>query len=228
MRFFGALTFTVKVNHDWSVFALLQLYWRSCSLFCRYSLAENDSRELIGRLIDHYVVLVNGGERVVIRKLASTLATIFLKTDAPWTRAILSLGASLANGKKVHEEDCGSLNLQNNILPALSESHIISLLYFSNILAEETGRLGTESRKAGDTQRISENIRDAFILVEFVLSQILQHSASGGSIANEVLGTEAINCYHVSFASFRYAVPIPVSNSMFLGLDLCSKLIPTA
>lgn len=171
--------------------------------------------------------MVNGGERVVIRKLASTLATIFLKTDAPWTRAILSLGASLANGKNVREEDCGSLNLQNNILPALSESHIISLLYFSNILAEETGRLGTESRKAGDTRRISENIRDAFTLVEFVLSQILQHGTSSGSIANEVLGTEAINCYHVSFGSLLYFVFMTVSNFRLPGLDLCSKLIST-
>lgn len=204
------------------------MYWRPCSLLCRYNLAENDSHELIGRLIDHYVVLVNGGERVVIRKLASTLATIFLKTDAPWTRAILSLGASLANGKNVREEDCESLNLENNILPALSESHIISLLYFSNILAEETGRLGTESRKAGDTRRISENIRDAFTLVEFVLSQLLQHSTSGGSIANEVLGTEAISCYHVSFASSLYFVPMTISNSRLLGLDLCSKLISAA
>ncbi|KAL4784627.1 armadillo-type protein [Aspergillus varians] len=184
LRFFGALTFTVKVNHDW------------------HNLAGHDAHELIGRLIDHYVFLVNGGERVVIRKLASTLATIFLKADAPWTRAILSLGASLVHGKNVREEECASIDFQTGILPALSENQVISLLYFSNILAEEISRLGTESRKPGDTHRISENIRDAFLLVEFVLSQILQHGASGGSIPNEVPGTEAINSYQ-SWISVR-------------------------
>ncbi|KAL4967516.1 putative importin 13 [Aspergillus stella-maris] len=177
LRFFGALTFTVKVNHDW------------------HSLAENDARELIGRLIDHYVSLVNGGERVVIRKLASTLATIFLKTDAPWTRAILSLAASLTNGKSVREEECASIELQNGILSAMSESQVIALLYFSNILAEEASRLGTESRKPADTRRISENLRDAFTLVQFVVSQLLQHGASGGPVANELPGTLAITSY---------------------------------
>ncbi|KAL4806137.1 armadillo-type protein [Aspergillus unguis] len=180
LRFFGALTFTVKVNHDW------------------HNLADSDARELIGRLIDHYVFLVNGGERLVIRKLASTLATIFLKADTPWTRAILSLGASLANGKYVAEVDCASVSLQN-ILPALSEGQVVSLLYFSNILAEDISRLGTESRKPEDTRRISENLCDAFLILEFVLSQILQHGASGG---NEIPGTEAINSYH-SWISVR-------------------------
>ncbi|KAL4916815.1 armadillo-type protein [Aspergillus aurantiobrunneus] len=213
LRFFGALTFTVKVNHDW------------------HSLADNDAHELIGRLIDHYVCLANEGGRLVIRKLASTLATIFLKADAPWTRAILSLGASLANGKHVREEECTSIGLQTNILPVLSESQVISLLYFSNILAEEISRLNTELRRPGDTRRISENVRDAFVLVEFVLSQIVQHGASGGSVANEVPGTEAINSYQ-NWISVRSSFQlhdaisvlqlVPATNCVIQSLNLPS------
>ncbi|OGM39816.1 importin 13 [Aspergillus bombycis] len=87
LRFFGALTFTVKINQDWQ------------------QLNEDEARELLGRLIDHYVVLVNGGERpLVVRKLASSLATIFLKPNAPWNHAIWNLAASLANGKHISEE----------------------------------------------------------------------------------------------------------------------------
>ncbi|KAI9374270.1 armadillo-type protein [Aspergillus egyptiacus] len=179
LRFFGALTFTVKVNHDWQ------------------SLSTDDAQELIGRLIDHYVFLVSSGERpLVIRKLASTLATIFLKADSPWTRAILSLGASLANGKNVREQECISIDLQNTLFPAMSEVQVVSLLYFSNILAEDINRLGSDSRRHDDVRRISENVKDAFLLAEFVLSQILQHNASGGSVSTEVPGTEAINSYH--------------------------------
>ncbi|KAL3431876.1 armadillo-type protein [Aspergillus tetrazonus] len=188
LRFFGALTFTVKINHDW------------------HNLADHDAYELIGRLIDHYVFLVNEGERVVIRKLASTLATIFLKANAPWTRAVLRLAVSLANGKSVPEDQCASISLQD-VLPALSEIQVISLLFFSKILAEEIGRSGGESRKPEDTRRISENLGDAFLLVDFVLSQILKHDVSGGSVANEVPGTEAINSYH-SWAFVRSSLQL--------------------
>lgn len=168
--------------------------------FLRHNLTENDARELIARLVDHYIFLANGGERLVIRKLASTLATIFLKTGAPWTRAILSIGASLANSKYVDEEACISVNLES-ILPSLSGGQIVALLYFSNILAEDICRLGMECRHLQDTRRISENLPDSFLLVEFVLSQIVQHGVSGGSAANEIPGTEAINSFHVSFAT---------------------------
>ncbi|KKK17961.1 hypothetical protein P175DRAFT_0493630 [Aspergillus ochraceoroseus IBT 24754] len=178
LKFFGALTFTVKINHDWQ------------------NLTQEDTEELIGRLIDHYVFLVNGGERpLVIRKLASSLATIFLKPDAPWTRAIVNLAASLANGKYIHEKQCQTIDLRSTILPAMSESQVVSLLYFSNILAEEVNRLGSDSRRGKDSYRASENIKDAFLLVEFVLAQLLHHDASGRSVSNEVPGTEAINSY---------------------------------
>ncbi|KAL4933131.1 putative importin 13 [Aspergillus undulatus] len=213
LRFFGALTFTVKVNHDW------------------HSLADNDARELVARLIDHYVSLVSGGDRVVIRKLASTLATIFLKADAPWTRAILSLGASLTNGKSVREEDCASIDLQNGIPSALSEGQVIALLYFSNILAEDISRLGTESRKPEDIRRISHNLRDAFSLVEFVLSQLLQYGVSGGSVANELPGTLAINSYQ-SWISVRSSLQLhdaisvselgPATNHVIQCLNIAS------
>ncbi|KAL4903967.1 hypothetical protein BDW74DRAFT_36426 [Aspergillus multicolor] len=212
LRFFGALTFTVKVNHDW------------------HNLADNDAYELIGRLIDHYVSLVSGGERIVIRKLASTLATIFLKANAPWTRAILSLGASLANGKNAPEEQYSSIRL-HDILSALSENQVTALLYFSKILAEEIGRSGAESRKPEDTRRISANLQDAFLLAEFVLSQMLAHNASGGSVANEIPGTEAINSYH-SWISVRsllqlhdtISVPqlVPATNCVIGSLNIPS------
>ncbi|KAL2868217.1 putative importin 13 [Aspergillus lucknowensis] len=220
LRFFGALTFTVKVNHDWQ------------------NLTTSDAQELIGRLIDHYVFLVNGGERpLVIRKLASTLATIFLKANAPWARAILSLGASLRSGKNVYEDECRSISLQNDILPALAESQVVSLLYFSNILAEEINRLGSESRRAEDVHRISENIKDAFLVVEFVLSQILQHDASGTSISKEVPGSEAINSYQTwisvrstfqLYDSISPAQLVPATNCVIQSLTVSSLSKTTA
>ncbi|KAA8641852.1 putative importin 13 [Aspergillus tanneri] len=184
LRFFGALTFTVKINQDW------------------HQLNENEAQELLGRLIDHYVFLVNGGERpLVIRKLASSLATIFLKPNAPWTRALWNLAASLANGKYLSEEQSQSFDLQNAVLPALSEMQIASLLYFSNTLAEEINRSHSESRRSGDNDRIAENIKDAFSLIEFVLQQILQQETAPSLISDEGPGTEAVNSYNTSSLS---------------------------
>jgi hypothetical protein len=114
----------------------------------------------------------------------------------------LSLGASLASGKNISEENCQSITLQDAILPALAENQVISLLYFSNILAEEINRLGSESRRSGDVHRISENIKDAFLLVEFVLSQILQHDTSNSGASNEVPGAVALDSYQVRLSKY--------------------------
>ncbi|KAL4884145.1 armadillo-type protein [Aspergillus karnatakaensis] len=118
----------------------------------------------------------------------------------------------------------------------MTENQLVSLLYFSNTLAEEINRLGSESRKAEDVGRVSENISDAFQIVEFVLSQILQHDASGGSISNEVPGVEAINSYH-SWVSVRSSFQlhdtfpvtrlVPATNCVIRSLKI-TPLLKTA
>ncbi|RAL02109.1 putative importin 13 [Aspergillus ibericus CBS 121593] len=201
LRFFGALTFTVKINQDWQ------------------SLSSEEAQELLGRLIEHYVFLVNGGERpLVIRKLASSLATIFLKPNAPWTRALCNLAASLAGGKHVSEEYCKSIALRDAVLPAMSERQVTSLLYFSNILAEEIHRWSSEPRRSREEHHIYANVKDAFVLIDFVLGHIMQQHASGIPISDEVLGSEVINSYQ-AWMNVRSAIQLRDSLS---ALDLAS------
>ncbi|OJI88998.1 hypothetical protein ASPTUDRAFT_60784 [Aspergillus tubingensis CBS 134.48] len=187
LRFFGALTFTVKINHDWQ------------------SLSPEEAQELLGRLIDHYVFLVNGGERpLVIRKLASSLATIFLKPNAPWSRALCNLAASLANGKHVSEEHCKSIDLRGAVLPAMSERHI--------------HRWSSEPRRSREEHHTYVNVKDAFAVVDYVLSHIMQQHASGIPVSDEALGTEAINSYQ-AWMNVRSAIQLRDSLSV---LDLAS------
>ncbi|PYI20743.1 importin 13 [Aspergillus violaceofuscus CBS 115571] len=197
LRFFGALTFTVKINQDWQ------------------HLSTEEAQELLGRLIDHYVMLVNGGERsLVVRKLASSLATIFLKPNAPWTRALCNLAASMADGKYVSEEHCKDVDLKNTVLPALSECQVTALLYFSNTLGEEIHKWSSEARRNRDDHPISENIKDAFVLVDVVLGHILQQVASGAHLSDDSLGDEAINSYQTWMSvrsAFQLRDTIPVS-----------------
>lgn len=107
----------------------------------RQILSENDAKELLGRLLDHYVFLVNGGERpLVLRKLASSLVTIFLKPKSPWTRAILNVAVSLVAGKYVAEDQCSEVDMGAAVLPAMNEGQLVALLYFSHVLAEDINR----------------------------------------------------------------------------------------
>lgn len=175
-----------------------QLDGRRFNSHFRKHLSEDEIRELLGRLIDHYVFLVNAGEQpLVIRKLASSLATIFTKPKTPWTRALLNLAASIANGKYISEEQCQSFSLEDAVLPVLSETQLLSLLYFSSILGEELDRFNTEMSRTGDEKRISENIDNAFHIVEFVLRRVLQQESSGVLGSGTAPGIEAINTYHV-------------------------------
>ena len=150
-------------------------------------------------MIDHYVTLVNAGEQpLVIRKLASSLATIYLSPGATWTRALLNLAASLANGKYIPEERCQSLDLETAILPVMSETQVVSLLYFSNILAEEIDKCAANIRGLKGESCIPQSARDAFVLVQYVLNHVLQQEASGTPVSDAATGTEAITSYQVS------------------------------
>lgn len=180
----------------------------------RSQLNEDDAREILGRLIDHYVLLVNAGEQpLVVRKLASSLATIFLSPGVPWARALLNLAASLANGKYITEEQCQSLDLETAVLPVMSETQVVSLLYFSNILAEELDKSSAEARPNEDNHRVNQNVGDAFSLVEVVLRHILQQEASGVPVSDAAAGTEAIQSYQASR---------PAPSCYPLWTDLCS------
>lgn len=196
----------------------------------RQSLSPEEAQELLGRLIDHYVFLVNGGERpLVIRKLASSLATIFLKPNAPWSRALCNLAASLADGKHVSEEYCKSIDLRNAVLPAMSERHVTSLLYFSNILAEEIHRWSSEPRRSREEHHTYVNVKDAFSVVDYVLSHIMRQHASGIPASDEALGTEAINSYQVGFVfQTLLASQLHLISDYIPGVDECTERNPIA
>ncbi|RMJ21415.1 importin 13 [Aspergillus sp. HF37] len=79
----------------------------------------------------------------------------------------------------------------------MSEAQVVSLLYFSNILAEELDKRSADARENEEQRRVAQNTGDAFCLVEFVLRHVLQQEASGNPVSDADAGTEAINSYHV-------------------------------
>lgn len=149
-------------------------------------------------MVDHYVALVNVGESaLVVRKLASSLVTIFLKPTTSWARAVLNVAASLANGNYVPEEQCQSVDLENAVLPAMSQNQVVALLYFSTTLGEDLDKWSAEMRRNEDRDRVAHNIEDALCLAEFVLGHIIKQELSGTPVMDATPGVESINSYYV-------------------------------
>ncbi|KAJ5902796.1 hypothetical protein N7495_003324 [Penicillium taxi] len=156
-RFMGALTFTVKVNVSGA------------------EIEEAATWQILERLTNHFIAIVNEGEQtMVIRKLASSLVTIFRHSASTWTRAIWQLAASLANGSYVGEQEALTVDLLNTLLPALTSSKATALVFFSVALAEEAIRLEAEPQGSVGPiiERVVANIKDSFLLVQYILPQI--------------------------------------------------------
>ncbi|KAJ5266597.1 Armadillo-like helical [Penicillium angulare] len=178
-RFMGALTFTVKVNVSGD------------------DLDEPTSWQILERLINHFIAIVDQGEQLmVVRKLASSLVTIFRHKASSWKRAIWQLAASLANGGYVSESNAQTVDFLTGVLPALNTQKATALVFFSVALAEEGLRLQMEPQLAGWViLRLVENIEDAFLLVQYIIQQITTHASEASSdsleatLSNEVMGS---------------------------------------
>lgn len=156
--------------------------------------------EIQERLINHFISMVNEGEQAfVTRKLASSLITVFRHHATPWKRALWQLAASLAHGGYVSEQEAQTVDFVR-VMPALTTEQATALLFFSIALAEETLRLDTEPQDLVGpvVQRAVANIKDGFLLVEYVMQQISHHPALAQSESPEVsLGIEAMSSWKV-------------------------------
>ncbi|KAJ5665335.1 Armadillo-like helical [Penicillium maclennaniae] len=177
-RFMGALTFTVKINVSGG------------------EVKETMAAQILELLVNHFITIVNEGEQAfVIRKLASSLIAIFRHPTIPWKRALWQLAASLAHGNFVQEDQSQTVDFLSGVLPALSTPQATALLFFSVSLAEETLRLDTEPQNlvAPVIQRAVSNIKDGFLLVQYIMRQIAQHpSISQGESPEITLANEAM------------------------------------
>lgn len=88
-----------------------------------------------------------------------------------------------------------------SVMPALTTEQATALLFFSVALAEETLRLDTEPQDlVGPVlQRAVVNIKDGFLLVQYIMQQIANHPALANSDSPEVaLCIEAMSSWKVS------------------------------
>lgn len=156
--------------------------------------------EIQERLTNHFIAMVNEGEQAfVTRKLASSLITVFRHHATPWKRALWQLAASLAHGGYVSEQEAQTVDFLS-VIPALTTEQATALSFFSLALAEETLRLDTEPQDLVGpvVQRAVTNIKDGFLLVQYIMQQIANHPGLAQSDSPDVaLGIEAMSSWKV-------------------------------
>ena len=149
VRFFGALTFTIKINRDWYVKVCFPLLAEGKLIILhRHSLDEQSSRELLHTLLSRLLEAVQSGDTsIVIRKLCSSLVAVFVQTGGHWTGCVRHILCCLLLKSVVSQDSVNYSNTDwsNFISGFMSSSQVVTALWFATALVEEVGTLSSES-----------------------------------------------------------------------------------
>ncbi|KAL7267262.1 member of the karyopherin-beta, partial [Rhizina undulata] len=150
VQFFGALTFTVKLNSDWE------------------SVSEEDIPVLRDRLINWLVTLTyENPSQLVIKKLSATLVTFFIRFPQTWPDCMRHLICSLSVGRVVPQDKLEKLPPSDQLLRKTSVKGKITALWFSAILVEEVGKVDAKNIKNHHFHdRMYNNTEDAVALLK--------------------------------------------------------------
>jgi len=128
VRFFGALTFTVKINNDWD------------------SLGAPDTVALLDRLLQWLVRLANAQEgALVLRKLCSTLVAYFFRPSVNWDHCVRHIVCSMITGNVLSSETVSSMGTLGDVLSNMNNLEFTVVLWFAAALVEEVGKINPNS-----------------------------------------------------------------------------------
>lgn len=189
VQFFGALTFTVKLNSDWE------------------SLAEADVFFLLDTLINWIVRSVaEGATALVIKKLCSTLAVFFIRFPDKWIHCIRHLICCLC-GHRVSPNDIDSCPSTTVLLEKASSAQKIVALWFCTIFLEEVSKLDSKNIKNQHYRdKVSINAREAVLLIAHAIA--LPEYSSDDEV-DTALVIEGLQCFS-SWAHNSIAPPAAI------------------
>ncbi|MCJ1404831.1 hypothetical protein MMC11_008057 [Xylographa trunciseda] len=169
VRFFGALTFTIKINTDW------------------LSLGDESSK-LLETLLSWLIRLVSLNERpLVVRKLGSALVAQFFQPAAQWTRCVRHVICCFYTSSVMLEKDVDSLPPSSSMVQNLNASQVIATLWFATTLVEEAGKLGAETSQTHIYhEKTAASIDDIVLILNCVLDN--------GINSDTTLTNEGIKC----------------------------------
>ena len=165
LRFYGALTLTIKINADWEIDGL--------------SDDESARRTLLEGLISAYVQLANASDsQLVLLKLCSTITAYFINTEE-WRLPFRHVLASLLSGRCVPVDH---IRNGDDLLQSLSSATFRQLraaLWFATNLVEEVDRLDTGTLRSSEVvERLRSNSEDLWLVLKTSLDFFVH--ANGG------------------------------------------------
>ena len=128
VRFFGALTFTIKINTDWS------------------TLSPEEAAEVRQRLLTWLVRVVQSSDGpVVIKKLCTALVAHYLKSSTLWDRCLRRLLCCFAAGRVIGVEESRQFHPTDETFLKLNSLELKTSLWFMTTLLEEVGKAGLKA-----------------------------------------------------------------------------------
>jgi len=153
VRFFGALTYTVKINQEGQ------------------TLDEKDLLLLLEQLLGWLLRLIKQEEGLLVpRKLCSTLVIFFTLPLAPWRLCVRHIIRCLASGQVLPEETPDRSVNVSSLAQSLNLKQLQVVLIFVTTLAEDVARVDRTSQQFSETQqRVEANISDICTVLRLLL-----------------------------------------------------------
>ncbi|KAL9103509.1 MAG: hypothetical protein Q9163_001465 [Psora crenata] len=159
VRFFGALTFTIKFNQDWDI------------------LHDTDAAQTYERVAYWFVQCVQlKDSAIVIRKLCSALVAYYLRPAVTWDRIVMNLTKRLIKAT----DQSGNQSDENiaNFLHNLDDVQLRSMLWFVETLVHDLAQVDTSNLQGYRYhQKLSSEVEDIVILLHYSM----QLSSDNGS-----------------------------------------------
>ncbi|KAI1094600.1 ARM repeat-containing protein [Rostrohypoxylon terebratum] len=147
VKFFGALTFTVKLNTE--------------------SLSDEDAILVLNKLISFLIIsLRDGTAGFVVKKICSTLVTYFVHYSHTWSKCIRHLAYSLDKRTSVPIDGIDTTSPFDSVVQSLEIKNFYAITWFARFLANEAEKIDTKSTKYLPLhQRLLDNAGDVATLL---------------------------------------------------------------
>ncbi|POS85654.1 hypothetical protein EPUL_001440, partial [Erysiphe pulchra] len=149
VKFFGALTFIVKLNTDGK------------------SLSEDDAQLVLITIIDFLIKWINSGEGPLLgRKLCSALVTYFLQFPSSWSNCVRHLFYCFSSNKALPYSAFENTLEPEILIQTLTDKKSKVIFWFASNLVEDLSKIDSSSMKANDFHRyVRPNLDDIVPLI---------------------------------------------------------------
>ncbi|KAL6712789.1 member of the karyopherin-beta [Lecanora helva] len=180
VRFFGALTFTIKANQDWHEWLHLTMIQKLTA----------DTIALLYRLVGWLIRLIKAGESaLVLKKLCSALVAYYLRPSSTLDQCVLHLIVSFREGFPCQLEQLGTVSpLDWSTIHALNELQAKTIMWFASGIVEEVSKAnGASIQTYRYFERVSSNTEN--------IASLLRRALSSTSFEDLTLTAEGVKCF---------------------------------